>query len=218
MVNLEQRKFIEPRWPIVITILIALILIRMLPERISVFPIWLVYSYLTVMIICTFAVPLSKGKLIWRTTEKRVMLLFCILSELANLISLGYLIREMIIRSKDLSGLELLTSSVSIWIINVLAFSLVYWQLDRGGPEARHNNNSLIPEWLFPQDSISEYKQWKPVFVDYLFLSYTSATAFSPTDVLPLSSRSKLLMMLESTISLVTIVVVASRAINILGG
>ena len=146
------------------------------------------------------------------------MLLFCILGELANLISLGYLIREMIISSKDLSGLELLTSSVSIWIINVLAFSLIYWQLDRGGPEARHNNNSLIPEWLFPQDSISEYKQWKPVFVDYLFLSYTSATAFSPTDVLPLSSRSKLLMMLQSTISLVTIVVVASRAINILGG
>jgi uncharacterized membrane protein len=78
----------------------------------------------------------------------------------------------------------------------------------------------MRPDWLFPQEGASTDNVppgWSPVFVDYLFLSYSTATAFSTTDVMPLTSRAKMMMMLESTISLMTIVVVASRAINILG-
>ena len=76
-----------------------------------------------------------------------------------------------------------------------------------------------MPDWLFPQESAPGGVQadWRPMFVDYLFLSYSTATAFSATDVPPLTRRAKLLMMAESTISLVTMVVVASRAINVLG-
>ena len=97
---------------------------------------------------------------------------------------------------------------------------MLYWQLDRGGPGARENREQVRPDWQFPQTGCPDNApaDWRPAFVDYLFLGYSTATAFSPTDALPLSSRAKLLMMLESTISLVTIVVVASRAINILGG
>jgi uncharacterized membrane protein len=100
-----------------------------------------------------------------------------------------------------------------------LLFSLLYWRMDRGGPEARANDAGTRPDWLFPQSGAPDDAPpgWRPTFVDYLFLAYSTATAFSPTDALPLTSRAKMLMMLESSISLSTLVVVASRAINILG-
>ena len=124
----------------------------------------------------------------------------------------------MVRRSFEVTGIQLLSSSVAAWATNVLLFSLVYWRLDRGGPEARANANTL-PDWLFPQQGVPEYvpSDWHATFVDYLFLAFATATAFSPTDALPLTSRAKMLMMFESIISLVTIVAVAARAINILG-
>ena len=124
----------------------------------------------------------------------------------------------MVYDSKEVTGLVLLAASVGVWVVNVLAFSLLYWQLDRGGPHARANNLSRKPDWLFPQAGVPEdvLPGWQPTYVDYLFLGYSTATAFSPTDALPLTSRAKILMMLQSTISLATILIVASRAINIL--
>ena len=116
--------------------------------------------------------------------------------------------------------MRLLESSVALWVGNVLSFSLLYWQIDRGGPEARVNHTCTQTDWLFPQEAAPAEDVrtgWGPAFVDYLYLSYSTATAFSTTDVMPLTARAKLLMMLESTISLVTIVVVAARSINILG-
>ncbi len=132
---------------------------------------------------------------------------------------LALLIAEMVRRSGEVSGIQLLTSSVALWVLNVLTFSLLYWQLDRGGPEARANQARPRPDWLFPQEGAPRDvpPDWRPTFVDYLFLGYSTATAFSTTDVMPLTSRAKMLMMLESTISLATIVAVMSRAINILG-
>ena len=133
--------------------------------------------------------------------------------------NLTQLIAEMVHRSGEIGGIQLLTSSVAIWVNNVLTFSLLYWQIDRGGPEARAANAGPKPDWLFPQEGAREDvpPDWRPTFVDYLFLGFSTATAFSPTDTLPLTSRAKLLMMLQTTISLVTIVAVMSRAINILG-
>jgi uncharacterized membrane protein len=106
-----------------------------------------------------------------------------------------------------------------VWVTNVLVFSLLYWQIDRGGPEARMAHARSKPDWLFPQEGAPAEDVppgWRPAFVDYLYLGYSTGTAFSTTDAMPLTSRAKLLMMLESTISLLTVVVVASRAINIL--
>jgi uncharacterized membrane protein len=102
----------------------------------------------------------------------------------------------------------------------MLIFSLLYWQMDRGGPEARVKHVEGRTDWLFPQENAPARDvpaNWQPAFVDYLYLGYSAATAFSTTDVMPLTARAKLLMMLESAISLATIVIVAARAINILG-
>jgi hypothetical protein len=133
--------------------------------------------------------------------------------------ALKTLISAMVRRSSEVTGLHLLTSSIAVWATTVLLFSVAYWRIDRGGPEARANHANRKPDWLFPQENAGEDvpPDWRPTFVDYLFLAFCTATAFSPTDAQPLTARGKLLMMLESTISLVTIVVVASRAINILG-
>jgi hypothetical protein len=155
----------------------------------------------------------------WLRVERAITLLFVALMELANLSILAYLVRAMVKQPGDIGGLQLLTSSIALWVTNVLAFALLYWQMDRGGPEARANDAGTKPDWLFPQSGAPEDAPpgWRPTFVDYLFLAFSTATAFSPTDALPLTSRAKMLMMLESSISLSTLVVVASRAINILG-
>jgi uncharacterized membrane protein len=101
--------------------------------------------------------------------------------------------------------------------MNVLTFSLLYWQIDRGGPASQANQTKQ--DWHFPQEEVGEnvLPKRRATFIDYLYLAYSTATAFSTTDVSPLTSRAKLLMMLESAISLVTTVAVAARAINILG-
>jgi uncharacterized membrane protein len=155
----------------------------------------------------------------WRRIERITTMAFAVIVETLVIAALSYLIVKMLGRTETVSGRQLLTSSIGSWITNVLAFSMAYWQLDRGGPEARENDAGRRPDWLFPQAGAPDEAPvgWRPTYVDYLFLSFSTATAFSTTDTIPLTARAKLLMMLESGVSLVTLVVVAARAINILG-
>jgi len=210
---------IEPRWPVVLAILAAILMVVLLPERVVLFPVWFPYVIGIALILPMVAVGLSAEKARWLRVERTIMLLFIVAMGVGTLANLASLIRAMVRRSGEVGGLQLLASSIVVWVSNVLIFSLLYWRIDRGGPEARANNAGTRPDWLFPQAGAPEDAppDWRPTFVDYLFLGFSTATAFSPTDALPLTSRAKMLMMLESTMSLGTIVVVASRAINILG-
>jgi uncharacterized membrane protein len=112
----------------------------------------------------------------------------------------------------------LLRAGVHMWCMNVLVFALWYWQLDGGGPAKRQLEALGEPDFLFPQQTLAEStgSRWQPRFVDYLFLSYTNATAFSPTDTMPLSHRVKLLMIVQSAASLLLAIMVVARAVNIL--
>ena len=210
---------IESRWPVVLTILVVLVLLTVLPDRIRIVPAWVPFLLSTTILAAVAFVPLTGGSARSLRIERLVMLLFYLIVSTGTVASLAYLTYEMINHSTALGGLELLTSSIAVWVDNVLMFSLLYWQIDRGGPEGRLKHTTRCRDWGFPQDDIAEaaLPDWRPTFVDYLFLAYTTATAFSPTDALPLTARAKLLMMLESSISLATILVVVSRAINILG-
>lgn len=210
---------IEPRWPVVLAILAVLILLAALPGRIMLFPAWFPYVVGIAVLAPIAAVALAPEKARWLRVERTLTLLFSAAMVAATLVNLANLIGAMVRRSGEIGGLQLLTSSIGVWVTNVLAFSLLYWQLDRGGPDARVNDATKKPDWLFLQTGAGDDAppDWRPTFVDYLFLGFCTATAFSPTDALPLTPRAKVLMMLESSISLVTIVVVASRAINILG-
>ena len=119
---------------------------------------------------------------------------------------------------------ELLISAGALWICNILVFACWYWMLDAGGPHWRDLRNSHKDgAFLFPQMVLDPQlrlemgeEQWRPGFVDYLFLAYNTSTAFSPTDVPVLSRWAKVLMMIQATISLATVVLVAARAVNIL--
>jgi hypothetical protein len=221
MIMKEQSQSIriEPRWPVVLAILAAILMVVLLPERVVLFPKWFPYVIGIALILPMVAVGLSAEKAWWLRVERTIMLLFIVAMGVGTLANLASLIRAMVRRSGEVGGLQLLASSIVVWVSNVLIFSLLYWRIDRGGPEARANNAGTRPDWLFPQTGAPEDAppDWRPTFVDYLFLGFSTATAFSPTDALPLTSRAKMLMMLESTMSLGTIVVVASRAINILG-
>jgi uncharacterized membrane protein len=112
----------------------------------------------------------------------------------------------------------LLLSGGSIWMANIVIFSLWFWELDRGGPGSRAEARKPVPDFLFPQMSSPEYREkgWHPTFFDYLYISVTNASAFSPTDTAPLSRWAKILMMIQSLTSLVTVGLVIARAVNIL--
>lgn len=131
---------------------------------------------------------------------------------LANFISLGMLIHTLI-SGGAVTGHTLILSAIQIWGINVIVFALWYWEWDRGGP-ARRGQQSHV-EFRFPQDE--QDGEWDPAFFDYFYVSFTNAAAFSPTDAMPMELRTKLLMMLQALASLVTVALIAGRAVNILG-
>ncbi len=211
---------IEPRWPVALAMLAVILLLGLMPERLTLFPKWFPYVIGIVVLAPIVAVKLTATKARWLRVERATTLLLLVVLAVGTLATLANLIGAMVHPSVKMTGLQLLESSIGVWLTNVLIFSLLYWQIDRGGPEARINNAGTKPDWLFPQEGAPAEDVppgWKPGFIDYLFLAYSTATAFSTTDVMPLTSRAKMLMMLESTISLATILVVAARAINILG-
>ncbi len=210
---------IEPRWPIIIMVLGLLFLLEILPGRVRLLPTWFPYALGLVFLVPIAGVWLSGANAIWLKIEKVATLCFAVIAETVTFTTLLYLIGGMVNRPADFSGIQLFMSSISAWVSNVLAFSLLYWRIDRGGPEARMNNAASRPDWLFPQTGVPDEAplNWLPTYVDYLFLAFNTATAFSPTDTLPLTSRAKLLTMFESAVSLCTLIVVAARAINLLG-
>jgi len=214
------RRLFEPRWPVVVTLLGTIFLVFHLSGRVHLLPSWFFYGVAVALLIPTAGAGLSSADPWWLRLERRVMLWFVAGGVLANAANLYCLLQTMVYRSNALNGVQLLMSSVGVWVCNMLLFALLYWQLDRGGPEPRANHEGGHVFWLFPQDAALDHVRpgWAPIFADYLFLSFSTATAFSTTDGLPLRASAKLLMMLESTISLMTIATVASRAINILGG
>jgi hypothetical protein len=135
----------------------------------------------------------------------------------ANSASIILLI-HLLVNGAHATASTLLRAAVHMWIVNVLLFALWYWQLDGGGPSARPRTTLAERDFLFPQQAEPTVfgAEWRPHFLDYLFVSYTNASAFSPTDTMPLSRWAKMLMLVQSAISLSLAVMVVARAVNIL--
>ncbi|ADP84471.1 hypothetical protein [Pseudofrankia inefficax] len=148
---------------------------------------------------------------------------------LTNLVALGLLIRDLVAEHVQ-QGRPLLLGALQVWLTNIIVFGLAFWELDRGGPVARtQSDRSALPpaDFRFSQDenhdtiaevarSSSRTSGWVPSFIDYLYVSTTNSTAFSPTDTMPLTSRAKLLMALESIAALLTSILVIARGVGIL--
>ena len=163
---------------------------------------------------------LSPAKQRWLRIESVIITVFVLVAGVGMIIDLKDVFVKMVTPPSGLTGIQLLNSSISMWATNVLIFSVVYWRLDRGGNEARAEGAPGTQDWHFPRqdaESGSKWSQWRPTCVDYLFLAFCTATAFSPAHAMPMTSRAKMMLMAESLISLVTVMAIVSRAIGLLG-
>jgi len=199
-----------------LTVLAAICLQLALPKRLTVGPTWLVPALEAALLIGMFVATPRQLEHEHRR-RRRVALGLTAFVSAANVYSLGAL-AHYLLHHEVSSGRRLITSGVLIWLTNFLIFALWYWELDRGGPGKRASGNDQPPDFLFPQmsDDNIEPLDWRPQFIDYLYVSLTNATAFSPTDTMPLSPMAKSVMGAQSVVSLVTIGLIVSRAVNIL--
>jgi Protein of unknown function (DUF1345) len=206
----------EPRWPASAAATAALLLYITLPERLTFGPGWVIPA-LEAALIIPLTVTAPRRHLEEATLVRFASLLLIALVNLANLASLALLV-HLVLTGGAASGRQLIFSGLQIWLTLVLVFALWYWELDRGGPGFRGSKMERIPDFLFPQMATPELHQgnWMPDFLDYLYVAFTNATAFSPTDTMPLTSRAKALMLVESMAAITAIVMIAGRAVNIL--
>ena len=207
----------EPRWQVTIAIAAALTLQGLLPDHLVLGPRWLLPSLGGCFVIGLFA---SKpGRRIGRTSRVVRSLSLAVVGtiSIANGYSAYRLIDELL-RGGVTDATRLLLTGGAIWLTNVIAFALWYWEFDRGGPAARAQAMRPYPDFQFPQMENPNLapKDWEPFFVDYLYLSFTNALAFSPTDVMPLSRWAKLTMLAQSGVSVLLVLLVIARAVNIL--
>ena len=209
----------EPVWPERVAIAIAIGLEISLPNKYEIPPPWLL-PVLGILLEVGLSVA-NPRRITKHTPQLRLLsiLLIAIIS-LANAGSAARLITALLRGTAHESPTRLLLTGGAIWLANVIVFGTWYWNLDRGGPGARFHGVKQYPDFLFPQMQSPDLSppEWRPQFVDYLYLSFTNAAAFSPTDVLPLARWAKMTMMLQSIVSLATIALVIARAVNILGG
>jgi hypothetical protein len=145
--------------------------------------------------------------------RRRASLVLTALVGAANALAVVALIGS-ITTSHEKSGGELLFKGIVVWATNVMAFGLLFWELDRGGPVSRNRAHRIPPDFHFPSED--EWATWRPHLLDYVYLAFTNSIAFSPTDAMPLTQRAKFLMLVGSATSAITVLLVAARAVNIL--
>src|SRR5919109_2078933 len=208
----------EPRWPALIAVLAVGGLYTALSPALTFGPLWLYPSIVLALLIPT-VISHHAGR-------HRLNAFFGFAVD--GVLTLGLIISVILLISalptRKESPEALLLSAASLWITNILVFALWYWRLDAGGPPERHTRaGPSNGAFLFPQMTMSEkalreagQQDWSPNFVDYLFLAFNTSTAFSPTDVPVLAKWAKILMMLQSLLSLLIIALLAARAVNIL--
>jgi hypothetical protein len=218
MEELVQQTNPEPRWPAFIAVLVVGLLFTALPATLTFRSRWLISSVILALLIPTV--------ITHHAGRSRLSAIFGLALSaaltLGLIISLSLLIRALL--EQKTPPKTLLVSAASLWAANILVFALWYWRLDAGGPHkrdkrARHSNG----DFLFPQMMMSEkalrvvgQQGWSPNFFDYLFLAFNTNTAFSPTDTAALTRLAKILMMVQSVLSLLIIALLAARAVNIL--
>ncbi len=206
----------ETRWAASTAVVIAVLLQFTLPTAQTLGPRWLLSGFAIALLIALLVAnpkALNKVEPLARTASLALIAVVAV----ANAWAAARLIHGLVNGTTDNEPAHLLLNGASIWFTNVIVFALGYWEFDRGGPVARALALKPYPDFSFPQMQDPEVASphWEPGFVDYFYLSFTNATAFSPTDVMPLSRWAKLMMLVQSAIALSTLALVIARAVNI---
>jgi uncharacterized membrane protein len=206
----DPERIVAPSVAALIGILLTGLLYFVLPSNLILGPNWLLLGIQAV-----FVVPLIIDLLTpWDLSQKtrRIFVLAPLgLSTLALMVGVALFILTL---PADRNAINLLRAAALLWFFNVLVFALWYWELDGGGPWKRHLSGYQAADLLFPQQANG--MSWEPQFFDYLFVAFTGATAFSPTDTLPLTKTAKALMMMEAILAFTVIGILVARAVNIL--
>lgn len=207
----------ESRWPSVIAIGAIMILQLTMPDRLVLGSSWMI-PVIEAMLLFALVV-VGPTHLNAESRDLRLVALALIgVLIIADGSTLGLLVHQLLQADSNVSGRTLIYSAVAVWFTALVAFGLWFWEIDRGGPIKRCLPDHDPPDFLFPQmqSPATTLEPWTPRFLDYLYLSFTNSTAFSPTDTLPLTHRAKALMAAQSLASVTTIVIVGARAVNIL--
>lgn len=212
----DRRTAKEPRWPIVLAILVLMLFSIFTPTTAFGLPTWvfvLVEGSLLVSLILWRPDKIDRGsQWTWRASVFLVALV--IVSTLATTL---VLIRAIVLGEQEvLDAISLLLAGARIWVSLNIAFALLYWQFDGDGPAARRSGQAQYPDFVFPQMASPEFAPpgWRPWFEDYLFLSLTNANAFSPADTVPFTRWAKAAMEIQALVSFVIIGLVIARAIS----
>jgi hypothetical protein len=208
----------ESRWPSALTLLVAIVVPLLLPDRFSLTPKWIGPALLTALLVAhTIADP---GRIDRQSRATRVIGIALMAVLVAGAATQAVvLIAELVGGNKALNSADaLLSSGALVWLNTIIAFTFLYWEIDGGGPVARAHRGGKYPHLAFAQHMNPDLAppDWRPLFLDYLYLGLTNATAFSPTDVMPLRHWAKLTMGAQALISLIILGLVIARAVNIL--
>lgn len=217
----------ENRLPPAVAVVVAVVVYALLPSAVL-FTGRLIVPVVEVLLLVALLVTNPRRMTRQTRWSRAASIALAALVIVTNLVSLGLLVSQL---PTQVSGSELLVAAMQIWLTNVIGFALLYWELDRGGPVVRREaRRDDLPDadWRFSQDenedtvtevsrTSSTTSEWIPIFVDYLYLSLTNSSAFSPTDTMPLSSRAKVLMGIQATAALLTSLVLVAFAVGSLG-
>jgi uncharacterized membrane protein len=227
-----RRAEAEHRWPAAAAVLVGLALYLLLPSSFAPVLRWILSGAVLALLLPLVA--LNPRRMSRETAWSRGLgIAFALLLLGANQVALGQLVVRLVggAEHPGSDGPALLLAALQVWVVNVIAFALVYWELDRGGPVARrHDARADLPpaDFRFPQDEdhdavaevasrSSRESDWMPGYVDYLYFSASNQMAFSPTDTMPLSHRAKLLMAAQAFIGFALLALVIARAVSLLG-
>jgi uncharacterized membrane protein len=203
---------IAPHWAAILGLVAIGVLYALLPDKVSIGP-----RGLLLVIEGVFLLPFVIAVLTRRSVSPVTLRVGSIILLGIVTAALAVGIVHMVLTLKnDLKGIGLLYSGLLLYACNVLLFALWYWEIDGGGPEQRQQFDHQVADFLFPQQMGGLDGNWAPHFFDYLYVAFTGATAFSPTDTMPLSHPAKFLMMVEAILALILLSFVVSRAINII--
>jgi uncharacterized membrane protein len=207
----------ERRWPMALAVLVSIVLVAIAPESGRIVP-WWVYPSIELGLLVALIVG-DPGRIDRRSVGmRRLTIALITVMTVGTFVALIVLSVDIIGGIEDVTATSLLGRGAALWVTNVIVFSLWFWALDRGGAAERAAGSGIPLSFAFPENAMPEFADdgWTPIYPDYLYLSFTNATAFSPTDTLPVRTWAKMTMMVESAVSLVTAILVIARAINVI--
>ena len=207
----------ERRWPMALAVLVAATLQVVMPHRGRLTGWWL-FPVLEVVLLVIIIIG-DPGRIDRRSPALRAGTIALIsVMTIANSFGAVLLMYDIVASVHGIDSTTLLGRGALIWVTNVIVFSLWYWEFDRGGPEERATGSARRVSFAFAENATPELvpEGWVPTYPDYLYLSFTNSTAFSPTDTLPIRMWAKMTMLVQSVVALATAILVIARAVNVL--